>query len=60
MDVRCESSTKIDCLKVILHSMKENEKIVINSYYSQTLDLIENHIILWKFEFVRLDGKVPN
>jgi DNA repair and recombination protein RAD54B len=37
---------------------KTSEKIIIVSYYSQTLDLIEKLLIQRDLKWVRLDGKV--
>ncbi|CAK59685.1 unnamed protein product (macronuclear) [Paramecium tetraurelia] len=52
-------SVKFNCLKILVDQCKEqNEKVVINSYYRQTLDQIEHNLIQWNLKFLRLDGKV--
>ena len=55
------NSGKFECIQAIVSdSSAKGDKIVIVSYYSQTLDIVERSLLLWGISFLRLDGKVPN
>mmetsp|Transcript_34719 Transcript_34719/g.31301 ORF Transcript_34719/g.31301 Transcript_34719/m.31301 type:complete len:125 (-) Transcript_34719:34-408(-) len=49
-------SNKMLFTKDLLESMEEDEKIVIVSYFTQTLDVIEKVCEATNMKFLRLDG----
>jgi SNF2 family DNA or RNA helicase len=53
-----EYSTKMMFTKNILESMRHGEKIIIVSYFGQTLDLIEKVCDAVRLNYLRLDGQV--
>lgn len=54
-------SGKLKLLGQLLQKLKKetDEKIVIVSSYTKTLDLFENHCRIMKYKFARLDGSTP-
>ncbi|XP_055623228.1 DNA repair and recombination protein RAD54B-like [Toxorhynchites rutilus septentrionalis] len=54
-------STKISILEALLESLiVQQEKIVIVSYYSKTLDMIMGLCEHYNYKFCRLDGSTPS
>lgn len=53
-------SGKLNVLKKLLPVWKkENHKVLLFSNRTKVLDIIENFLKLYKFSFLRLDGKTP-
>jgi SNF2 family DNA or RNA helicase len=46
--------------EIVLGAIAKNEKVVVASYYGQTLDLLSGFLNEWGVPFLRLDGKVVN
>ncbi|XP_026667246.1 DNA repair and recombination protein RAD54B-like isoform X2 [Ceratina calcarata] len=52
---------KVSIVRTILRNLKNtNEKLVLISYYTQTLDLLENVCNMESLEFLRLDGSTTS
>ncbi|XP_053981198.1 DNA repair and recombination protein RAD54B-like [Hylaeus volcanicus] len=62
----CSTSNKAYCGKIsviqtLMRNLKEtDEKLVLVSYYTQTLDLLETVCNTESVQFLRLDGSTPN
>lgn len=56
------NSGKLKVLMSLITHIKltTNEKVIIISNYTQTLDIIQNLLISNQLDFVRLDGSTPN
>lgn len=59
-DMRCELSGKMMVLDCLLASVKANtnDKIVLVSNYTQTLDMFTKLCVLRRYQYVRLDGSM--
>jgi DNA repair and recombination protein RAD54B len=55
------SSSKLQLLDTLLHHLRETteEKIVLVSNYTTTLDMMQRLLVSLNYPFLRLDGKTP-
>ncbi|XP_054286277.1 DNA repair and recombination protein RAD54B-like [Macrosteles quadrilineatus] len=59
--VMIEDASKLSVVKALLHTIeKNNEKIVLVSYFTQTLDLLQALCDQYGFQHCRLDGNTPS